>query len=286
MTSILKSSKTVTSQSLELFTESFGSPDDIPVVLVMGATASAVWWPDAFCAQLASLGRYVIRYDHRDTGRSTSYTPGEFHYSVEDLADDVVRVMEGYNLTSAHLVGMSLGGFLSQLVVLKQPDRVRSLTLISSERLADTDPNLPGMDPSVLEYFETLGEVDWSNREAVVENQVTALRLFSGSAHPFDDAAIREMARMDFDTTPDITTGFNHASLTGGDKWLGRLNEISVPTLIIHGTEDPVIPYAHGQALQSAIAGARLVTLEGSGHELHREDWPVMILEIEKQTAF
>lgn len=286
MTSILKSSKTVTSQSLELFTDSFGSPDDIPVVLVMGATASAVWWPDAFCAQLASLGRYVIRYDHRDTGRSTSYTSGESHYSVEDLADDVVRVMEGCNLTSAHLVGMSLGGFLSQLVVLKQPDRVRSLTLISSERLADTDPNLPGMDPSVLEYFETLGEVDWSNREAVVENQVTAWRLFSGSAHPFDDAAIREMARIDFDTTPDITTGFNHASLTGGDKWLGRLNEISVPTLIIHGTEDPVIPYAHGQALQSAITGARLVTLEGSGHELHREDWPVMILEIEKQTAF
>ena len=91
---------------------------------------------------------------------------------------------------------------------------------------------------------------------------------------------------MEFDITPDFTTVFNHASSTGGDKWLGLLNEISVPTLVIHGTEDPVLPYAHGQALQSAIAGARLVTLEGSGHELHRDDWPVMILEIEKQTAF
>ncbi len=286
MTAILMASKTVTSQNLELFTESFGHPGDIPIVLVMGATASAVWWPDAFCAQLASLGRYVIRYDHRDTGRSTSYAPGESHYSVEDLADDVVRVMEGYNLASAHLVGMSLGGFLSQLVALKYPGRVRSLTLISSERLANTDPDLPGMDPKVLEYFETLGEVDWSNREAVVENQVAAWRLFAGSAHPFDDAAIREMARMEFDITADFTTVFNHASLTGGDKWLGRLHEISVPTLVIHGTEDPVIPFAHGQALQSAIAGARLITLEGSGHELHREDWPVIIHEIEKQTAF
>jgi pimeloyl-ACP methyl ester carboxylesterase len=270
---------------ISLFSEAFGSPAHPPILLIMGAMASAVWWPDDFCRELADRGRYVIRYDHRDTGRSTSYEPGQAPYSVEDLADDAVRVLDGYRIDRVHFVGMSLGGYLSQLIALKYPSRVLTLTLIASERLALADPEMPTLDPSILEYHARAGELDWSDREAVLEYQIGAWRLLSGSAHPFDETAIRAMAEADLDRTPDLRTPFNHATLGDADRWVGRLEEIGVPALIIHGTEDPVLPYAHGLALKAALPAATLLTLEGTGHELHRADWGVILDAIERHTA-
>lgn len=276
----------IEADGISLHSESFGSPADPPVLLIMGAMSSAVWWPEEFCRQLAGRGRYVIRYDHRDTGRSTSYAPGAATYSVEDLADDAVRVLRGHGIDSAHFVGMSLGGFLAQLVALKNPERVRTLTLIASERLADTDPGMPPMDPAIIEYHQQGGELDWTDREAVVAYQIGAWRLLSGSAHEFDEASIRELAGADFDRTPSLLSMFNHAALTGGERWFGRLDEVSVPTLIIHGTEDPVLPYAHALALKAAIRESSLLTLQGTGHELHRQDWPVILEALERHTGF
>lgn len=277
--------KVVTDNDVLLYTESFGNLAHEPVVLVMGAMSSAVWWPDDFCVRLASMGRYVIRYDHRDTGKSTSYEPGQALYSVEDLADDVVRVIRGYGLEAAHLVGMSLGGFLSQLVALKYPKWVKSLTLISSERLAETDPDMPPFDPAIVEYHQQAGSLDWSDRDAVTEYQVGAWRINAGTAHAFDAEKIRRIAPSNFDRTPNMLTTFNHATLDGGREWLGRLDEIAASTLIIHGTEDPVLPYAHGLALKDAIRDSKLVTLEGAGHELHSEDWPVILQALKNQTS-
>jgi pimeloyl-ACP methyl ester carboxylesterase len=268
-----------------LFSESFGSPDDAPILLIMGAMASGVWWSEAFCRQLAAVGRYVIRYDHRDTGRSTSYEPGQMSYSVEDLADDAFCVLDGYHIQSAHLVGMSLGGYLAQLMALKHPQRVKSLTLIASERLAEADPAMPEIAPSVLDYLAKAGEVDWTNRKAVIEYQVGAWRLLSGSAHSFDESMIRELAAADFDRTPNLMTSFNHALLQESKEWLNRLNEITVPTLVVHGTEDPVLPYAHALALKTEIPNAGLLTLSGTGHELHRDDWSVVIEAIQQHTT-
>lgn len=277
--------KFVTDNAVSLYTESFGDAAHEPILLVMGAMSSAVWWPDAFCAQLAATGRYVIRYDHRDTGKSTSYEPGEATYSVEELADDVVRVLDGYGMDAAHLVGMSLGGFLSQLVALKYPQRVKSLTLISSERLAEADPAMPPFDPAILEYHQQAATLDWSDKNAVVEYQVGAWRMNSGTAHVFDAEKIRTIAELNFDRTPNILTTFNHTTLGGGEPWLGRLNELAVSTLIIHGTEDPVLPYVHGLVLKEAIKGSTLLPLEGSGHELHHEDWPTIIQALKAHTA-
>ena len=270
---------------ISLYSESFGSPADPPILLIMGATASGIWWPKAFCRLLADAGRYVIRYDHRDTGRSTFYPPGTINYSVEDLADDAVRVLRSHGIGSAHFVGMSLGGFLAQLVALKNADNVRSLTLIASERLADADDGMPSMDPAVLDYHRHAGEVEWADRKAAVAYQVGARRLLSGSAHEFDEAATRELAGAEFDRAASPPSMFNHASLAGGEEWFGRLDEISTPTLIIHGTDDPVLPYAHGLVLKAAIRDSTLLTLEGTGHELHSEDWPAIIQAIEKHTA-
>src|SRR5262249_37754959 len=129
-----------------LFTETIGDPEAPAVLLVMGGMASAGWWARPFCGQLAAPGLFVIRYDDRDTGRSTSYGPGASTYSTETLADDALAVLDAHNLDSADFVGMSLGGYLSQLVALKRPHRVRTLTLIASERLALADPAMPQMD--------------------------------------------------------------------------------------------------------------------------------------------
>ena len=277
--------KVVVDKAISLYTESFGDPAHEPIILIMGAMSSAVWWSDEFCSQLAKMGRYVIRYDHRDTGKSTSYEPGQAPYSVEELADDVVRVIDGYGLEAAHLVGMSLGGFLSQLVALKYPKRVKSLTLIASERLADADPDMPAFDPAIIEYHQRAESLDWSDRDAVVAYQVGAWRINSGTAHAFDAEKIQNIAELNFDRTPNILTTFNHTTLGGGERWLGRLNEIAVPTLIIHGTEDPVLPYVHGLALKEAIRGSKMLTLEGTGHELHHEDWPRIIQAIKGQTS-
>jgi pimeloyl-ACP methyl ester carboxylesterase len=116
-------SQQIRCNQVSLFSESFGDPQNPVILLIMGASASAVWWAEEFCCRLADGGRYVIRYDHRDTGRSTSYEPGTIHYSIEDLADDAFCVLDGYGVQSAHIVGMSLGGFLAQLMALKQPQR-------------------------------------------------------------------------------------------------------------------------------------------------------------------
>ena len=134
-----------------LFTESFGDSNAPPVLLIMGAMASGVWWPSSFCVQLASRGRFVVRYDHRDTGRSRSYGPGGATYTTETLADDALSVLDAYNIESAHLVGMSLGGYLSQLLALKAPQRVRTLTLVASEWLAPKDPSMHAIDTRLLE---------------------------------------------------------------------------------------------------------------------------------------
>jgi pimeloyl-ACP methyl ester carboxylesterase len=232
-----------------LAAESFGDPSDPAVLLIMGAMASGVWWPEEFCRRLAAMRGFVVRYDHRDTGGSSTGTPGAIAYTTEDLADDAVRVLDDYGLADAHLVGMSLGGFLAQLVALKYPDRVLTLTLLSSERLAAADPSLPGMSPEIPAYHARAAELDWSDREAVIEYQVGAWRLLNGPAHPFDEAGVRALAAADYDRTPDPLTPMNHALLGDATAWYGRLDRIRQPALIIHGTADPVLPYAHAEAL-------------------------------------
>lgn len=258
----------------------FGNPRDPAVLLVMGAMASGVWWPEGLCRGLSDRGFFVIRYDHRDTGRSSSNPPGQLRYTVDDLANDTLRLLDGLGVLTAHIVGMSLGGYLGQIVSLLHPERVLSLTLIASERVGPQPPGLPGMDPSILEYHAKAATLDWTNRQAVIDYQVGAWRLLSGSAHPFDEALICTMAAEDFDTTPNPLAAFNHAQLSDVQVHLPPLETLRIPTLIIHGTEDPVLPYAHALSLHEAIPHAKLVSLQGTGHELHPSDWQTIINEI------
>ena len=275
----------VVRDGITLQAESLGRPSDPTVLLIMGAMASGVWWPEALCRQIAERGRFVIRYDHRDTGASTAGPPGRVGYSVEDLADDAVAVLDHYGRRAAHLVGLSLGGFLAQLIALKHAERVITLTLIASERLMDTDPAMPPMSPEIGAYHARAESLDWNDRAAVADYQVGAWRLLTGSAHVFDERGIRALVEEDLERTPNPLTAMNHAYLSGGEGWFGRLQEIRVPVLVIHGTEDPVLPYAHGLALARDLPNAELVTLPGTGHELHPDDWPAIVEAIARHTA-
>jgi pimeloyl-ACP methyl ester carboxylesterase len=262
---------------IDLCAETFGHRADPAILLLMGATASMVWWPEELCLRLAARGRFVIRYDQRDTGRSHTCEPGSPRYSVDDLASDALGLLTALGVDVATLVGMSLGGYIAQLVTLRAPERVRSLVLISSEPLGPGDASIPGIDPALLEYHARAASLDWSDFDAVVDYHVGGWRLLSGSARPFDEPLVRSMASEDVRRARSPRSASNHALIGGGEQWFGRLAEIRQPTLVIHGTDDRVLRFAHALALVRAIPGAELLALEGAGHELHPLDWDTII---------
>src|SRR5918995_92847 len=251
----------IQANGVDLCVQTFGVRSDPPMLLIMGGASSMDWWEDGFCERLAAGSRFVIRYDHRDTGRSVSYEPGAGPYSLRDLAEDAVGLLDAFGLESAHLVGMSVGGWIGQLAALDRPDRVASLTLISTSPAAGpSDPDLPEMSEELRATFaEEAPEPDWSDRDAVIDYMVEGERPFAGS-RPFDEAAVREIAARAFDRTTNLASGIaNHAGIDTGDRWRERLGEVSAPTLVIHGTEDPMFPYGNAVALAKEIAGAQLL---------------------------
>jgi pimeloyl-ACP methyl ester carboxylesterase len=256
----------------ELCTESFGRPADPPILLIMGIGGSMLWWEEGFCRLLAEGGRFVIRYDHRDTGRSVTYEPGRPEYTGADLIADAVGVLDAYGVAAAHLVGVSAGGAFAQLLALAYPDRVLSLVLIS------TSPATPGERwlPSATERYQQFlasASVDWSDERSVIEYLVGYVRMLAGGGRPFDEAATYELVRRDVERAHNIAASENHGMVAEGEVSRQPLSSIAVPTLVIHGTEDPMFPLAHGEALAREIPGARLLTLEGAGHGVERADW-------------
>jgi pimeloyl-ACP methyl ester carboxylesterase len=272
----------VHANGVNLCVDSIGDPSDPPILLIMGSGASMDWWEDEFCERLAAGGRFVVRYDHRDTGRSVSYEPGAPGYTGDDLIDDVVGLLDALDIPRAHLVGMSMGGAIAQVVALDHPERVASLTLISTSP-AGPDDDLPGMSPETVAAFK-VDTPDWSDREAVIDYMVHLERVCASRSQPFDEPSFREICARAFDRTVNIESmTTNHNLLEGGARWRERLPELDLPTLVIHGTDDPVLPYPHGEALANEIPGAGLLTLEATGHELPRRTWDVAapaILEV------
>jgi pimeloyl-ACP methyl ester carboxylesterase len=260
--------KFVTHNDITLATEAFGSPKDPVLILVMGATASMLSWPDELCAFLAQRGLYVIRFDHRDTGQSTSVPLGEASYSVEDMTGDVLAVADAYGAERFHLLGMSLGAYISQMLALEAPERIASLTLVSAEPLGWDGPALPHISESFLEHFGALGSLDWNDRDAVIDFLFEIDRLSAGPAGLPDAEATRAHIGTIFDRAGNPQSMFNHGSLTTTKDWTGRFREIATPTLVIHGEFDPILPLENGKALAEGIPGAQLLVLEGFGHEL------------------
>ncbi|MER8644966.1 alpha/beta hydrolase [Mesorhizobium sp. M1252] len=268
----------------EIVSQTFGDPGDPAILLIMGAMASMLWWPEALCKKLAGEGRFVIRYDNRDTGLSTKYTPGEPPYTFDDMADDAVRVLDSCGIGKAHVIGMSMGGMIAQRLVLKHPLRVISLTVISSSPVGIDTSQLPGTTEAYMEHSADGARVDWSNRDQVIGFVVKDARAIASTAHPFDEKAMRAFVQQDYDRSGGFLSATNHFMLKSGEDLKGRLREIKVPLLVIHGTSDPIFPVEHGAALADAVAGGRLVRVEGGGHELHPDDWGTIVAAIVTHT--
>jgi pimeloyl-ACP methyl ester carboxylesterase len=274
----------VRANGVDLCTEPFGNPADPPVLLVMGTGASMLWWEEGFCRLLAERGRFVLRYDHRDTGRSVGYPPGRPGYTGADLVADAAGVLDAYGIAAAHVVGVSAGGAMAQLLALDFPDRVRSLVLISTSAALPISRGLP---PPTGEFtrFVATAEVDWSDAASVVEYLVGYWRVLAGGQRPFDAAATRELARREVERARDVAAAQNHDAIPDGRLPRRPLSAIGAPTLVIHGTADPMFPLGHGQALAGEIPGARLLPLERAGHGVYRPDWGTIVGAIVEHTT-
>ncbi|WP_329280804.1 alpha/beta fold hydrolase [Streptomyces sp. NBC_00691] len=268
----------VRTNSVELCAETFGDPADPPLLLIHGAGHSMLAWDEQFVRRLAAGGRYVIRYDSRDAGRSTGYPAGEPPYDLRDLVADAAGLLDALRLPSAEIVGMSQGSAVAQLLALDHPDRVTSLALASSTPggPGHDQPDLPPMTEALRAVFTTHAPVpDWNDRAAVVEWLVEGERPFAAPSRPFDTEAMRAWATRVVDHADDIAAQVTNPFLIdAGAPWRARLGTITAPTLVLHGAEDPLFPLEHGRALATEIPGARFLTMDRTGHEVFpRETW-------------
>lgn len=276
------SEKTVRFNDVYICTESFGDINNPTILLIMGAQTSMIWWEEDFCKRLSAQGFHVIRYDNRDVGKSITYEHGHPEYTFEDLADDAIQVLDAYKVDRAHVVGMSMGGIITQIIALKHLNRVLTISLIMTSNF---DSSLPRKDSKVTEALGELKIKNWKNKDEVIENFSKKSKVLIGSKHIFDEKKIRRLNEEDFDRASNLKSMENHGFIRGWGSYLSRTNEINAPTLVIHGTEDPIIPYEHGVHLSQIIPNAVLVTLDGVGHEIHHNDWDEIINAISKHAA-
>jgi pimeloyl-ACP methyl ester carboxylesterase len=273
----------VETNGAELCTEALGNPTYPPILLIMGIGGSMLWWEEGFCRMLADGGRFVIRYDHRDTGRSVTYPPGRPGYTGADLTADAAGVLDAYGIAAAHLVGVSAGGGIAQELALDYPDRVLSLVLMSTSPATPGERGLPPPSDE-FERFVSTARVDWSDPRSVIEYLIAYERLLAGGRRPFDEVAARELVRRDVERARDFAARQNHDVLPAGEASSESLSSITAPTLVIHGTADPMFPIEHAEALVEEIPGARLLRLEGAGHGVYRADWEAIVAAILENT--
>ena len=269
---------------VEICTEAFGDRNDPPILLVMGIGGSMLWWEEGFCRMLAEARRFVIRYDHRDTGRSVTYELGHPGYTGTDLVADAAGVLDAYGIAAAHIVGVSAGGAFAQLLALDFADRILSLVLISTTRAL---PGGRGLPPPTQEFtqFVISAKVDWSDAESVIDYLVDYSRLLAGGQRPFDETVARELVHRDVERASDFAAVQNHDAIPDDGRSREPLSSISAPTLVIHGSADPMFSFEHGEFLAEEIPDARLLMLEGAGHGVYRADWETIVRAVVEHTS-
>ncbi|MDX3661623.1 alpha/beta hydrolase [Streptomyces sp. ID05-26A] len=254
---------------VELCVETFGDPGDPAVLLIHGACASMLWWQTELCAALAARGRFVIRYDNRDTGLSVSYPPGRPGYALSDMVLDAVGILDALGVERAHVVGRSMSGGIALALGVEHADRVASLTFLA------TTTGDPGLPPMTEAFLEASGQQSSSSD---VENIVSVLRAYAGPSPHFDEDAVRLLAVEDVARTVNLQSAMtNHFCIEYDAPRSGGFGDIVAPTLVVHGALDPVFPLAHGEALRDAVPGASLLVLDSVGHDLPRVVWPLFV---------
>ncbi|WP_344618427.1 alpha/beta fold hydrolase [Dactylosporangium salmoneum] len=274
---------------MSIWSEAFGAGTDAPILLIMGSMSQGVLWPDELVGRLAAGGRRVIRYDHRDTGRSQTVDFAIHPYTWQDIKDDVYRVMDEHGLDRAHLVGHSAGGLLAQLVAVERPDRVCSLTVIASSPLGGgegevlvralmgqepAEGSLPEPTPEFVAFYRALmAAPPPADRRTRVDGMIAEQRVLHGTGLPFDEDAARRLQERVYDRARDLSAAVNHrlaAAARPDFEPVGALSAITAPTLVIEGTHEPVKP-GHGAIIAERIPGAELMIVTGMGHTLPAE---------------
>ena len=266
---------------LDIEYEETGSPADPPMLLIMGLGAQLSTWDDGFCDALAARGFRVIRYDNRDSGLSTKMEAAglpdiagafagtaEPPYTLDDLADDAVGVLDALGIRAAHIVGASMGGFIAQLVAINHPERVLSLTSIMSG---------PGgkdaVDPTP-EAGAVLVLTPAATREGQLEQGLMIRRILAGAGNPFDEAAEqRKVERLHDRSYYPVGTGRQLAAILAAKSRIPALANVRVPVLVVHGIDDPLVPIENGRRVAAAVPGARLIELDGTGHNVPERHW-------------
>lgn len=276
---------------IELAYQTFGNEADPALLLVMGLGTQMLAWPDEFCARLAATGRYVVRYDNRDTGLSTHLddvpAPSPAHillrraaapYSIDDMATDAVGLMDALGLGAVDLVGASMGGFIAQALALRNSERTRSLTLI----MTSTGSRRVGQ-PAPKVVRQLLRRRAVGDREAAIAVALAVFRLIGSPGYAFDEEYMQRLAGASYDRAYDADGYLRQlAACLVQPNRTDRLRKLRVPTLVIHGLHDPLVSPSGGLALARSIPGARLVGYSGMGHDLPRELWPEIAGEISR----
>ena len=279
---------------IEIAYETFGDPSDPAMLLVMGLATQMIAWHEDFCAELAGRGFHVIRFDNRDVGRSTAlrHLPAPtirqlalrskkaVSYTLSDMAADAVGLLDHLGIEQAHVVGASMGGMIAQTIAIEHPQRVLSLCSIMS----NTGSRWAGQPK--LATYRVLLAVQPTDREQFIEHVLKMYRVIGSPGFDRDEADLREIAARSYDRgrNPSGSGRQLAAIIATGDR-TERLRTVRVPTVVIHGTKDPLVRPSGGRATAKAIPGARLVTIEGMGHDLPREAWPRIIGAIAENAA-
>ena len=267
---------------VELCVQTVGDTADPAVLLIHGACASMVWWEDELCERLAAAGRIVVRYDQRDTGRSTTFPVGEPGYAMSDLARDAVGVLDALGITRAHVVGRSMSGGTALHLALDHTARVASVTFVGT---TTGDDDLPSPTADFEAATAALGPPGGGDEAAV--DQITQAVLAYAVGSPLADAEhVRALARIDVVRTRDLAAAqTNHFAMDFDGPRGGGFGDVVVPALVVHGELDPCFPLEHGRALARAVPGARLVVLADTAHDVPPARWDVFVEALVEHTG-
>jgi pimeloyl-ACP methyl ester carboxylesterase len=280
----------VTANDITITYDTFGEKADPALLLVMGLGAQMTAWDDDFCARLADRGHYVIRYDNRDVGLSSYFhdhgvpdmgalvadmmagRQPDIAYSLDDMAADGMSLLTALGIERAHVCGASLGGMIVQTMAILFPDRVKTLTSIMS-----TTGN-PGLPPASPEAMAALTSERANNVDQAMDRAVAVSNIIGSPGFPKDESRTRAKAKASFERAfyPEGVARQMAAVVAHGDRRPG-LNKLKVPTLVIHGSADPLVPVTGGIDTQENIPGATLMLIEGMGHDLPPETWDHII---------
>jgi pimeloyl-ACP methyl ester carboxylesterase len=278
---------------VELCYETLGDPSDPALLLVMGLATQMLAWNAEFCEALAGRGFHVIRFDNRDVGRSQRIDGAPptllqllrrdkraATYTLEDMAGDAVGLLDRLGIEHAHVVGASMGGMIAQLVAIRHPERVSSLVSIMS----NTGARWRGQPSPRL--YPVLLKRPPRDREGYVRHSAWALRQIGSPGFPLDEDELRRLAERSYDRglNPAGASRQLAAIVAAADR-TSALRTLAVPTLVIHGTADRLIAPSGGRATARAVPGARLLMIEGMGHDHPRGAWPVLLDAIEQNAA-